>query len=94
MTTINPVRAQTYGLFYRALHWTVFGLIAAQYAVGSLMPHIGNDTRYEGLVLWHGIVGSTILFFVLVRLFWRLTHPVVLETTLPAWQAHLASFTL
>jgi cytochrome b561 len=93
MTMTNSTELQSYGTVHRTLHWTIFALLVVQYAVGLTMPHINNTTPYEGLVLWHGLIGAAILFFVLIRLSWRLVRPVPLEVALPAWQAMLAKFT-
>jgi cytochrome b561 len=84
--------APGYGFWHKSFHWLVFGLIAAQYLVGSIMPHIGNNTPDEGWVAWHISLGAAIMFFVLVRLVWRVARPVPL-TDMPAWQARLANFT-
>src|SRR5690349_23122632 len=37
-----------YGVLHKTFHWTVFALIAAQYVVGSVMPHIGGDQCKNG----------------------------------------------
>jgi cytochrome b561 len=84
--------APGYGTTHRALHWIVFGLIAAQYAVGSIMPHIGNNTPDEGWVAWHISLGVAIAFFLVIRMAWRVARPVPLAE-LPTWQAHLAKVT-
>ncbi len=86
-------RSSEYGFTARSLHWVLFGLLAAQYIVGSAMPHIRKDTPDEGLIAWHMSIGSAILFFVVLRLAWRASHPVPLLTTIPVWQQHLAHFT-
>ena len=65
-----------YGIISKALHWLIFLLLAAQYAVGSIMPHIGRKTLNEGWVNWHFSLGAAILFFIVVRLAWRLLNPV------------------
>ena len=87
------VDRSTYTATQRSLHWIVFGLIAAQYAVGSIMPHIGSKTPNEGWVNWHLSLGAAILFFVLLRLLWRVRRPVALRETGPRWQQHLATAT-
>ena len=84
--------APGYGPLHKIFHWLVFTLIAAQYFVGSVMPHIGRDTQDEGWVHWHFVVGSAILFFILLRLVWRLMHPVALPE-MPTWQTRLSSLT-
>lgn len=65
-----------YGVVAKILHWLIFALLAAQYAIGSIMPHIGRKTLDEGWVAWHFSVGAAILFFIVIRLIWRLLHPV------------------
>jgi cytochrome b561 len=88
----QDVTAPGYGFMHKTLHWTLFGLIAAQYVVGSVMPHIGNTTPDEGWVAWHIALGAAILFFLVIRLAWRIARPVPLAE-LPTWQAHLAKST-
>jgi len=82
-----------YSTAQRLLHWIIFGLIAAQYAVGSIMPHIGRDTPNESWVNWHLSLGAAILFFICVRLVARVAHPVPLLDNGPKWQRQLASVT-
>jgi len=81
-----------YGFWHKTFHWLIFALIAAQYAVGSIMPHIGAKTPDEGWVAWHISLGAAIMFFIAIRLVWRLLRPVPL-LEMPAWQARLANFT-
>jgi cytochrome b561 len=77
----------------KGFHWILFLLLAAQYAVGSIMPHIGRKTPDESWVAWHLSIGATILFFIVLQLVWRFTHPVPLLSTMPIWQRRLASAT-
>jgi cytochrome b561 len=65
-----------YGIVAKLLHWLIFVLLVAQYAIGSIMPHIGRKTLNQGWVSWHFSVGAAILFFIVIRLLWRLLHPV------------------
>jgi cytochrome b561 len=92
MVTQSAVSAPGYGVAHKAFHWTIFALIAAQYLVGSIMPHIGKDTRDETWVAWHISIGAAILFFIVLRFAWRLARPVPL-LEMPGWQTRLASFT-
>jgi cytochrome b561 len=87
------MQAKSYDSVHKALHWIVFALLAAQFAVGFLMPHIRRDTPMEGLVAWHVSLGTAILFFLFVRVLWRLARPVPMDETLPTWQRHLAALT-
>ena len=45
----------------KLLHWLVFVLVAAQYAVGEFMPHIGRKALDEGLIAWHFSLGAAVL---------------------------------
>jgi cytochrome b561 len=83
----------SYSTSQRVLHWIMFGLIAAQYAAGSIMPHIGKDTPNESWVNWHLSLGAAILFFICLRLIMRATRPVPLLDDGPRWQRQLASAT-
>ena len=83
---------QDYGFWHKSFHWILFSLIAAQYVVGSVMPHIGKNTPDESWVAWHIGLGAAILFFLVFRFVWRLARPVPLAE-MPAWQTRLASFT-
>ena len=87
--------AQTpaYGVVAKILHWLIFLLLAAQYAIGSIMPHIGRKTLNEGWVNWHFSVGAAILFFMVIRLIWRLLHPVSSHPLLSPWEYILSLFT-
>ena len=38
-------QAPGYGAVAKILHWLIFILLAVQYAIGSIMPHIGRHTR-------------------------------------------------
>ena len=82
-----------YGIVAKALHWLIFVLLAVQYAIGSIMPHIGRNTLDEGWVAWHFSVGATILFFIAIRLIWRLLHPVPLLPTMAPWERRVSGIT-
>jgi cytochrome b561 len=85
-------QAQDYGAVAKALHWLIFLLLATQYLIGSIMPHIGRRTLDQGWVAWHFSVGASILFFIVVRLIWRLFHPVPQLPTMPAWERAASGF--
>ncbi len=86
----NVTSRDTYGVVAKCFHWIIVALLAAQYAVGWLMPHIGRNTKNEGLVSWHLSIGAAILFVILLRLLWRLAFPVTPDGTLAPWE-HNAS---
>ena len=73
----------------RALHWLVAVFVFAQLALGFWMLQIPNTP--PGLqAKWfnlHKSIGLTLGVIILIRLAWRLTHPVPpLPETIPAWQ--------
>jgi cytochrome b561 len=86
-------QTQGYGTVAKLLHWLIFALLAVQYAIGSIMPHIGRRTQDEGWVAWHFSVGAAILFFIVVRLVWRFIHPVPQLPTMAPWERVLSSIT-
>lgn len=93
MPLMSPSSERPYDPVAKALHWIIFLLLAAQYAVGSIMPHIGRKTPDESWVAWHMSIGATILFFIVLKLVWRVLFPVALAPAMPPWQRRLASAT-
>jgi len=85
--------AASYGPTAKFFHWLIFLLLAAQYAIGSIMPHIGKKTLDEGWVHWHFLVGAVILLVIVARFAWRLFHPVALADGLTGWELVLSRFT-
>ena len=77
----------------KLLHWLIFALLAAQFSVGFLMPHIGRNTPNEGLVSWHLSLGAAILAVMTLRLLWRVKRPVAPLQGLAAWEVRLAGLT-
>jgi cytochrome b561 len=70
----------------KAFHWMVVALLAVQYPIGWLMPDIHRDMQPGVPMTLHISVGIVILALIVVRLIWRLTHPVAPESSLPRWQ--------
>src|SRR5207237_9528462 len=60
-----------YGVAHKTFHWLIFLLLAAQYTVGSIIPHIGRDTQDTGWVHVHQMIVPAILFFVVLRVVCR-----------------------
>ena len=89
---MDRAEPRNYDLVARSFHWLIFLLLAAQYAVGSIMPHIGRKTLNEGWVNWHLSIGAAILFVIVLRLAWRLTHPVPLLPEMAPFERLLAKF--
>lgn len=85
--------AGSYGPTAKIFHWLIFLLLAAQYAIGSIMPHIGRKTLDEGWVHWHLLVGAVILLVIVLRFLWRLANPVKLPDALEPWELALSRLT-
>jgi len=75
-----------YGTPAKIFHWLVVALIAIQYPIGWLMPDIHRGMQPGTPMTLHVSFGLTLLVVIVLRLIWRLTHPVAPESTLPAWQ--------
>src|SRR3569833_1617940 len=78
--------ARGYDPVTKALHWLVFVAVAAQYAVGEFMPHIGRNAQDTGLIALHMSLGASVLAFIVIAIGWRLVHPVLQLFELPGWQ--------
>jgi cytochrome b561 len=78
-----------------ALHWLIALLVIAAFTLGVTMVDIPGVTptklRYFNYHKW---IGVTVLAFAVVRLLWRLSHPVpTLPASIPGWQRKIADFT-
>jgi cytochrome b561 len=75
-----------YGTTAKVFHWLIVALLLVQYLIGWLMPDLHRDMKPGVPMTFHASIGSTILILIVLRLAWRLTHPVAPESSLPAWQ--------
>jgi cytochrome b561 len=75
-----------YGTTAKVLHWLIAALLLVQYLIGWLMPDIHRGMKPGAAMTFHVSIGMTILILVVLRLAWRLTHPVAPESSLPPWQ--------
>ena len=82
-----------YDLLTKILHWLVFILVAAQYAVGEFMPHIGPNAEDVGLIAWHISLGAAVMLAIILALIWRVIHPVPQTQEIALWQQRLATLT-
>jgi cytochrome b561 len=71
-----------YGTPAKVLHWVVAALLAVQFSIGWLMPDVHAGPPGRAITL-HISFGVTILAVILLRLLWRVTHPVAPESSLP-----------
>jgi cytochrome b561 len=74
-----------YGTTAKLLHWLVVALLVVQYLIGWLMPDIHRGPPGTPMIM-HISFGMVILLLIVLRLAWRITHPVAPESSLPAWQ--------
>jgi cytochrome b561 len=65
---------QTYDRTQIALHWIIALLIFGLYAVGLSVDLFDKPVR-PFIINLHAVFGLTLLALVLVRIFWRVTHP-------------------
>jgi cytochrome b561 len=75
-----------YGTTAKVLHWLVVGLLVIQYFIGWFMPDIKRGMQPGAAMTWHISIGTLILAIIVMRLAWRVTHPVAPESYLPPWQ--------
>jgi cytochrome b561 len=75
-----------YGTTAKVLHWLVVALLLVQYLIGWLMPDIHGGMKPGAAMTLHVSFGILILLLIVVRLGWRLAHPVAPERSLPPWQ--------
>jgi cytochrome b561 len=75
-----------YGTTAKLFHWLVVALLIVQYPLGKFMPHIHRGMTPGDAMTFHISFGITILAVMVLRLFWRITHPVAPARSLPAWQ--------
>lgn len=75
-----------YGTPARIFHWLIVALLAVQYPIGWLMPDIHRGMTPGAAMTFHISIGIGILALTVLRLVWRLTHPVAPENSLPPWQ--------
>ena len=75
-----------YGTTAKVFHWLVVALLIVQYPLGKLMPHIHRGMTPGDAMTFHISFGIAILALMVLRLLWRITHPVAPASSLPARQ--------
>lgn len=96
MSSNAPTRYNTVAM---ALHWLIAISIIALLVVGKYMHGLPNDDPNKfALYQLHKSFGIAVLVLTVVRIFWRLGHPVpALPGTMPGWQkwaSHIVHFSL
>jgi cytochrome b561 len=79
-------KQSTYGTTAKTLHWLIVTLLMVQYPLGWFMPEIHRGMKPGDAMTFHMSFGITILSLMLVRLVWRIAHPVAPDSSLTAWQ--------
>jgi cytochrome b561 len=74
--TRREQKAGRYDRVFKTFHWLIAALVSAQFVIAWTMPDLPRGAPPSGLVSLHLTVGVTILFFMLLRLLWRMTHAV------------------
>jgi cytochrome b561 len=75
-----------YGTTAKVFHWLVVALLVVQYSIGWLMPDIHRGMKPGAAMAFHISIGTTIFILIVLRLAWRLTHPVAPDNSLAPWQ--------
>jgi cytochrome b561 len=76
----------SYGATAKVFHWLIVALLMVQYTIGWLMPDIHPGTKPGDAMIFHVSFGIMIRVFIVIRFFWRITHPVAPKSSLPVWQ--------
>ncbi len=94
MSGIQTAGAPGYDAVAKLLHWLIVALLVAQFLIAWTMPDIRRGTKPEGLISLHLSVGLLILFIVVIKTLWQLSHPVpLLDDGQPDWQHRAAKAT-
>ncbi len=75
-----------YGTPAKIFHWSIVALLAMQYLIGWLMPDVHRGMTPGAAMTFHISIGIGILALTVLRLGWRLSHPIAPESSLPPWQ--------
>jgi cytochrome b561 len=75
-----------YGPTAKLFHWLIVALLIVQYLIGWLMPDLHRGMQPGIPMTMHISFGLLIFVLIVLRLVWRLTHPVGPDSSLPRWQ--------
>ncbi len=79
-------KALHYSATAKLLHWLIVALLLIQYPLGWLMPDIHRGMTPGAPMNLHISIGLVVLILIIVRLLWRISHPVAPDGDLPDWQ--------
>jgi cytochrome b561 len=80
------IKTTEYGTVAKALHWIIAAAIVTQFVIGWRMPHVRRGELPEVMMNFHFSLGVVILTLIVIRLAWRVTHPVALDPSLSRFQ--------
>ena len=75
-----------YGRTAKVFHWLIVAILLVQYPLGWLMPDVRRGEVPGMATNAHISIGIVVMGLIVLRLAWRLTHPVAPESNLPPWQ--------
>ncbi|MBI5131524.1 MAG: cytochrome b [Rhodopseudomonas palustris] len=75
-----------YGITAKVFHWAIVLLLMVQFPIGWLMPDIRQGETPGAAMGIHLFIGLSILLLIVLRLAWRLSHPVPAAVGLHRWQ--------
>jgi len=92
MTEVRPIipTALAYTRTAIVLHWLTVALIATGFTLGTWMVDLPIAPQTLRVYAYHKWIGITVFLVTLVRLGWRVAHPVPLSAGLPSWQRRAA----
>lgn len=91
MSRLNSLPTTRYSHVAMGLHWGLGALIVAVFVGGLYMTGLPFSPLRLKLYNWHKWAGMVILALSVLRLVWRITHPVpalpdALRQNMPLWQ--------
>ncbi len=84
--------SEKYGPAAMTLHWIVAALLSAALVLAWILPR-KSAPGYEGVLDLHKSVGIAVLVLVVLRLLWRLGHPVAPAASLTPLEARVSEIT-
>lgn len=75
-TVRNSAQPESYTGIAKFFHWAMAVIWIAAWCMGMIAVYLRDAFNpHHGMTIAHKAVGSTILFLVVLRIAWRLTHP-------------------
>jgi cytochrome b561 len=81
-----PAERLQYDTAAKVFHWLIVAALVIQLPLGWLMPDIKRGMVPGAAMSLHLSIGGAILLLIVLRVGWRLTHPVAQDSELADWQ--------